>query len=117
MIGPVLALLQEEAVSGGPATLVGGLVVGTGIVDEQHYAQLASSLRAGDGFAWGPGQPTSLRPPLYPALLAAVWTVAGDGNLQAVRFVQILLALATTGLVFLLGRRVFGAACSCAWTS
>jgi len=43
------------------------------IVDEQHYYQLASSLFSGLGFAWGPDNPTSSRPPLYPGFLALVW--------------------------------------------
>ena len=84
--------------------------LGTEIVDEQHYAALASNVLAGHGFAWGPGQPTSIRPPLYPGLLAGIWSVAGAGNLQAVRLVQIVLALLTTGLVYQLGRRLFSPA-------
>ena len=79
------------------------------IADEQQYLQLAGSLIDGDGYAWGPGRPTSLRPPLYPALVAGMWTIAGKGNLQAVRAVQIVLALLTAALVYDLGRRVFGA--------
>jgi 4-amino-4-deoxy-L-arabinose transferase-like glycosyltransferase len=81
--------------------------LGTPILDEQHYTQLARSLLHGDGFAWGPGQPTSIRPPLFPAMVAAIWSVAGEGNLQAIRFVQILLALLTTVLVYQVGRRLF----------
>lgn len=81
--------------------------LGAGIVDEQHYSQIASNIIAGNGFAWGPGDPTSIRPPLYPGLLAAIWTVAGPRNLQAVRAIQILLALATMGVVYLLGARVY----------
>src|SRR5882757_7856772 len=61
------------------------------IIDEQQYSQIARSLVAGHGFAWGEGRPTSIRPPLYPAMLAGIWTVAGSENLQAVRVVQILL--------------------------
>jgi hypothetical protein len=32
-MGPVLASLQEEGGIGGPALLVGGIVVGTGVID------------------------------------------------------------------------------------
>jgi 4-amino-4-deoxy-L-arabinose transferase-like glycosyltransferase len=81
--------------------------LGTQIVDEQQYSQIARSIVAGHGFAWGPGDPTSIRPPLYPALLAAVWAVSPD-NLQAIRVLQILIGLATVGLVYLLGARVYG---------
>jgi len=81
--------------------------LGPKIADEVQYIQLATSLVHGDGFAWGPGRPTSLRPPLYPAMVAAVWTVTGAGNLPAIRVLQIVLSLATAALVYELGRRVF----------
>jgi 4-amino-4-deoxy-L-arabinose transferase-like glycosyltransferase len=81
--------------------------LGTEIVDERHYSQLGESILAGDGFARAPGQPTSLRPPLYPALLATIWSVAGTHNLQFVRAFQILLAVATMAVVYLLGARMY----------
>lgn len=81
--------------------------LGTEIGDERSYVQLATNILQGHGFADGPGRPTSLRPPLYPALVAAIWSVAGSDNLQAVRFADILLALLTTALVYQLGRRAF----------
>jgi 4-amino-4-deoxy-L-arabinose transferase-like glycosyltransferase len=87
--------------------LVNTRTLATRIVDEQQYSQIARSLVAGNGFAWGPGRPTSIRPPLYPALLATVWAVSPD-NLQAVRILQILLGLATAMLVYLLGSQVYG---------
>lgn len=73
------------------------------ITDEQQYTQIAENIRAGNGFAWAPGQPTSIRPPLYPGLLAATWTLAGRTDFQAVRMIQILLSLATAILVYWLG--------------
>ena len=81
--------------------------LGLEIVDERHYAQLADNLRAGNGFAWGPGQLTSERPPAYPVFLATIWFVAGAHNYQAVRAVQFALALLTTWLIYLLARRAF----------
>src|SRR5205085_1316245 len=81
----------------------------TRIVDEQQYRQIAINILNGFGFGWGPGQLTSIRPPLYPGLLAAVWAVAGSVNLQVVRMLQIVMALATTGIVYQLGARVFSA--------
>jgi 4-amino-4-deoxy-L-arabinose transferase-like glycosyltransferase len=84
--------------------------LGVPIVDEQHYTQLAANLLAGNGFGWGPGQLTSIRPPLYPGLVAAVWWVFGANNLFAVRVVQILLALGTTWVVYVLGTRAYGTA-------
>lgn len=81
--------------------------LGLVIFDERHFTQLASSLMHGYGFAWGPGDPTSLRPPAYPLLIAGIWSVTSEGNLQAIRAVQILLALLTTFAVYDLGRRLF----------
>lgn len=77
------------------------------IADEQDYVALATSLVEGRGYAWATGERTSLRPPLYPALVAGTWTLAGKGNLQAVRALQIVLSLATAMVVFELGRRGF----------
>src|SRR4029450_5640824 len=66
--------------------------LGPEIQDEQHYVQLARNIVAGNGFAWAPGQPTSIRPPLFPGLVSAIFSVAGTWNLQAVRAGQHLLA-------------------------
>jgi 4-amino-4-deoxy-L-arabinose transferase-like glycosyltransferase len=81
--------------------------LGTPIVDEQHYVQLAGSLAAGNGLAWAPGQPTSIRPPLYPAFLSLIWFITGPGNLLAVRVVHVGLGLLATYLVFLIGRAAY----------
>jgi 4-amino-4-deoxy-L-arabinose transferase-like glycosyltransferase len=89
------------------AVLAGTAGLGLQIMDEQQYAQIARNIAAGHGFGWGPSQPTSIRPPLYPALLAAVWTIS-PGNLQAVRLLQIALGLATAVLIYMLGSRVYG---------
>ena len=59
--------------------------LGTTIVDEQHYASIASNILERGTFAAADGQPTSIRPPLYPALVAGIWSVTRDRNLQAVR--------------------------------
>jgi 4-amino-4-deoxy-L-arabinose transferase-like glycosyltransferase len=101
-----------------PAALVLGLMLrgvilwqtqtlGMPISDERDYARLAGHILSGDGFVWDLGKPTSIRPPLYPALVAGVWAIAGPGNLQAVRLAQVVLALLTTALIFQLGRQVF----------
>lgn len=81
--------------------------LGPKIIDEGQYTRLAKNMLAGNGFAWSAGAPTSVRPPLYPALLAALWTVTGAPSFQAVRVVQIALALLTTVLVYQLGARAF----------
>jgi 4-amino-4-deoxy-L-arabinose transferase-like glycosyltransferase len=77
------------------------------IADEKHYVELANSVYQGRGFAWADGQATSIRPPLYPTLVAAIWTLAGGYNLLAVRVVQMALALATVWLVYRLGGAMF----------
>ena len=87
--------------------LAGTSDLGTPIVDEQHYVQLANRILAGDGFAWAPGVPTSIRPPLYPAALAGLWSVFGPDALQIVRLSQILLAALSAFLVYRLGERVY----------
>jgi 4-amino-4-deoxy-L-arabinose transferase-like glycosyltransferase len=81
--------------------------LGTGIVDEQHYRRIASNIYHIGEFSAEPGSPTSIRPPLYPGLVAAIWAATSPDNLQAVRLVQIALALGTMGLAYALGRRIF----------
>src|SRR4051812_19857840 len=82
------ALLVRLAVLGATADL------GIRIADEQHYFALASSIVDGRGFSFDTG-PTSLRPPLYPAFVAGLWTVTGTRSLQTVRLAQIVLGLVT----------------------
>ena len=89
------------------AILLGTRGLETKIFDEHDYTRLATSILERHEFAFGPGELTSLRPPLYPAFVAAIWSVTGNGNLQAIRLAQIVLALLTMGLVYQLGRRAF----------
>jgi 4-amino-4-deoxy-L-arabinose transferase-like glycosyltransferase len=84
--------------------------LGTEIQDEQDYVRLAQNIEAGNGLAWAAGQPTSVRPPLFPAMVAGIFSIAGTGNLQAVRIVHIILALLTAAALCELGRRTVGAA-------
>jgi 4-amino-4-deoxy-L-arabinose transferase-like glycosyltransferase len=93
--------------------------LGAQIVDEQHYLVLATSVADGKGFATAIG-PTSLRPPLYPAFIAAVWTATGTRSLQAVRVAQFGLGLALALVIYGLAHHLFGAraalwAASIAW--
>lgn len=77
------------------------------IWDEQEYDAIARTLAASGEYAFTPGgPPTSLRPPLYPVLVATVYSVAGVGNLAAVRLLQTVLGLITTALVYSLARSV-----------
>jgi 4-amino-4-deoxy-L-arabinose transferase-like glycosyltransferase len=77
--------------------------VGLEIVDEQHYAALARNLVDGVGFAWGPGDPTSIRPPLYPWFVAGIWSLAGDESLQAVRWFQAVVSTLSVWLLYRIG--------------
>jgi 4-amino-4-deoxy-L-arabinose transferase-like glycosyltransferase len=77
------------------------------IVDEQHYHTLALNLLHGHGFAWEPGNLTSIRPPLYPAFVALIWKMTGTESVVAIRTAQILLALANVYLVYRLGLLLF----------
>src|SRR5262245_63453165 len=77
------------------------------IIDEQQYSKIANNLLDGNCFPQLAGSPTSIRPPLYPGLLAALWSTVGRDNLQAVRLLQFLLTLATAWLVYLLATRIY----------
>jgi 4-amino-4-deoxy-L-arabinose transferase-like glycosyltransferase len=81
--------------------------VRTPIQDEQHYVALAGSLVNGDGFAWGPGRPTSIRPPLYPFFVATIWSISGSQSLQIVRWAQLGLSALSVVLLYAIGRRWF----------
>ncbi|WP_169978999.1 ArnT family glycosyltransferase [Tautonia rosea] len=76
------------------------------IWDERDYDTLAMTLAEYGEFAFEPGYPISLRPPLYPALVAGVYEVAGMQNYQAVRLVQIPLSLLIVSLAYVLGAQI-----------
>jgi len=77
--------------------------------DENDYNQIALNLLRQGQFALEPGQPTSIRPPLYPVLVAGVYAVGGEQNFTAVRVLQAILGAATAGVVFALARGMYGA--------
>ncbi len=77
------------------------------IADEKDYHELAVNLVETGRYAFGPGELTSLRPPLYPALVAGIYQVFGVDNYPAVRIVQVGLALITVVLVYAVGRRMY----------
>ncbi len=72
--------------------------------DAIEYQEIASSLLAGNGFSSN-GAPTTMRPPLYPAFLAAVYATLGP---QAVFPLQAGLTGLLVVLCFLIGRRLGG---------
>src|SRR5579884_1294759 len=62
------------------------------IVDELDYITLARNLVLCGEFVDGTGMRASLRPPLYPALMAGVYGLFGVDNFQAVRLAQAVLS-------------------------
>jgi 4-amino-4-deoxy-L-arabinose transferase-like glycosyltransferase len=78
-----------------------------GIVDEKDYTLLASNLLEHGEFAFDPGKPTAIRPPLYPFFVSGIYAIAGVENFQAVRLVQALLSLVNVWLLYWLGRDAF----------
>lgn len=77
------------------------------ISDEQDYNVLAISLVERGEFAYSPGNPASLRPPLYPALVAGMYSLFGVESFQAVRLLQAGLSLLTVWLLFKFGCEAF----------
>ncbi len=73
------------------------------VMDAQHYDQLAREIAAGH---WMPRE-AFYQAPLYPYVLAAVYTVA-RGALLAVRLLQAIVGAATAVLLALLAQRLFG---------
>jgi 4-amino-4-deoxy-L-arabinose transferase-like glycosyltransferase len=78
------------------------------IYDEKHlYSAIAKNLVDRGEFALIPGEPSSNRPPLYPAFVAGIYRICGVGNYDAVRLIQAALSLFTVVIVYQLGRRVY----------
>ncbi len=73
------------------------------IQDEQEYNRLACNLAEYGEYGFERGKPDSLRPPLYPAVVAGVYRLFGPENHQAVRLLQALLSLANVVLLYRLG--------------
>ncbi len=77
------------------------------IEDERDYNALACNLVLHGEYAFQPGQPDSLRPPLYPALVAGAYRLFGLENYQAVRLLQAALSLLTVLLAYRLGTALY----------
>ena len=80
--------------------------------DALDYDRLARSLLDGRGYTNSRGEPTSWRPPLYPAFVAAGYVLSG-GSVRGVRLFQALLDVGTVALTYQLGKRFFGYAAGC----
>ncbi len=77
------------------------------IDDERSYNGIAVSLATEGKFATPSGTLTSIRPPLYPALVAVTYRIFGIENFQAVRVLQALLSLASVVQINLLARKMY----------
>jgi 4-amino-4-deoxy-L-arabinose transferase-like glycosyltransferase len=75
------------------------------IADERDYDAIAVRLVERGEFALE-GRLTSIRPPLYPAVVAGVYRLCGVGSYRAVHLLQAAVSLATTLLVYRLGTRL-----------
>ncbi len=77
------------------------------VVDEQHFSLIAVKLVETGTYSSESGELTSIRPPLYPALLAAIYGIFGVDNFTVVRIVQAVLGLATVVVTYRLASRLF----------
>lgn len=75
------------------------------IVDENDYIALAKHFAQTGNYATEK-EFVSLRPPLYPVMVAKIFQIFGDENFQAVRGIQIIISLLTTILVYGISRQV-----------
>lgn len=66
--------------------------------DSTDYDLLARHLLEGEGFTGPTGNPSVIRPPLYPLFLALTYLVAGTQNLTGVAFAQAVIGMLTTAL-------------------
>jgi hypothetical protein len=73
--------------------------------DTAEYERVARDFLAGRGF-----RAEVPRAPLYPLFMAAGFLVGGDGNLQAVRLLQLVIGMGIIVLCYVAGRRLGGEA-------
>ena len=77
--------------------------------DPWSYDRLAAALAEGRGYINEAGQPTAYYPPGYPAVLGAVYWLAGH-HPHAGEALNVVLGALTAGLVYWIGSRSFGRA-------
>jgi 4-amino-4-deoxy-L-arabinose transferase-like glycosyltransferase len=79
----------------------------SGVGDQERYIALANSVFQGRGLSYN-GQPTALRPPLYPLLLAGSHIIFGSHYVFVVRLLQVFFGMAVAFVCVLIGRNLFG---------
>ena len=77
------------------------------IIDERDYNWLAIQIVENQQFAFRKNLPCSARPPLFPAMMAVVYAIAGIENFQAVRVCQAVLGLVLVIQVYVFSLRLF----------
>ncbi len=77
------------------------------ISDENDYDTLATNLVEYGEFAYEPGEPFSLRPPLYPFVVSGLYKLFGVHNYQAVRLIQAGVSLLNALLLYGIGTRLY----------
>lgn len=77
------------------------------IIDARIHHDRASVLATTGRYADGAGNLTSLRPPLFPAMAAAVYRVLGTDSLWGVYALNAVISLVTTVMTFWLGKAVY----------
>jgi hypothetical protein len=78
----------------------------TGWGDEPDYHRIAAGIASGKGFLSPGGEPTARRPPLYPILLAGLYSVTGPDP-DAARAANVALGCVIVLLVYSLGAKLF----------
>lgn len=77
------------------------------VVDEQSFSEIATSLATNGTFAVASGELTSLRPPLFPGIVALLYTLFGVENFTAVRIFNAAIGLLTVVATHRLADKLF----------
>ena len=78
------------------------------IADAQDYDRLAVGLLQTGSYMTTSGELSSLRPPLYPLVVAGVYFLAGEGNFVAVALLQAAISLVTMVVVHRMAAQLAG---------
>ena len=77
------------------------------VADEQSFSEIATSLATNGTFAVASGELTSLRPPLFPGIVAILYTLFGVENFTAVRIFNAAVSLLTVAATHRLAKKLF----------